>query len=48
VVSPGSREDHHPPAHSIQGFISTTGKKHRIEIEPAKNEADERVDGIGK
>jgi|SRR5579864_4510643 len=35
-------------AHSVRGFISTAGKKHRIKIESAKNEAGERTYKIAK
>src|SRR5712692_2695324 len=30
-------------AHSVRGFLSTAAKKHRLNIESAKNEANERV-----
>jgi hypothetical protein len=30
-------------AHSVRGFISTAGKKHKVNIESAKNEAGGRV-----
>ena len=30
-------------AHSIRGFMSTAGKKHKLQIESARNEAGERV-----
>lgn len=29
--------------HSVRGFISTAGKKHRVKIESSKNEAGDRV-----
>ena len=35
-------------AHSVRGFISTAGKKNRIKIESAKNEAGDRVYKIAK
>lgn len=35
-------------AHSVRGFISTAGKKHRVKIESAKNEGDERTYRIAK
>jgi len=30
-------------AHSVRGFISTASKKHKVNIESAKNEAGDRV-----
>ena len=30
-------------AHSVRGFISTAGKKHKVKIESLKNEAGGRV-----
>jgi hypothetical protein len=35
-------------AHSVRGFVSTTGKKHRVKIESSKNEAGDRVYRIAK
>ena len=35
-------------AHSVRGYLSTAGKKHRIEIESAKNDAGERTYRIAK
>jgi hypothetical protein len=35
-------------AHSVRGFISTSGKKYKVNIESAKNEAGERVYRIAK
>jgi len=30
-------------AHSVRGFISTAGKKHRVKIESSKNDAGDRL-----
>ena len=35
-------------AHSVRGFISTAGKKHKVNIESSKNEAGDRVYKIKK
>jgi hypothetical protein len=35
-------------AHSVRGFLSTAAKKHKLNIESAKNEAGERVYKIAK
>ena len=35
-------------AHSVRGFLSTAAKKHKLNIESAKNEADERTYKIAK
>ena len=35
-------------AHSVRGFISTAAKKHKVNIESAKNEAGDRVYKITK
>ena len=35
-------------AHSVRGFLSTAAKKHKLQIESAKNEAGERVYKIAK
>lgn len=35
-------------AHSVRGFISTAGKKHKVNIESSKNEAGDRVYRITK
>jgi hypothetical protein len=35
-------------AHSVRGFISTTAKKYKLNIESAKNEAGERTYKIAK
>lgn len=35
-------------AHSVRGFISTAGKKHKFEIESSKNEAGDRLYCIAK
>ncbi len=35
-------------AHSVRGFLSTAAKKHRLNIESAKNDAGERVYKIAK
>jgi Protein of unknown function (DUF3489) len=35
-------------AHSVRGFISTAAKKHKFNIESAKNEAGERVYKIAR
>ena len=35
-------------AHSVRGFLSTAGKKHKLNIESAKNESGERVYKIAK
>ncbi len=34
-------------AHSVRGFISTAGKKHKITIESSKDEAGERIYKLG-
>ena len=35
-------------AHSVRGFISTAGKKHKVNIESSKNEAGDRVYKIAR
>ena len=35
-------------AHSVRGFLSTAAKKHKLNIESAKNESGERVYKIAK
>ena len=35
-------------AHSVRGFLSTAAKKHKLQIESARNEAGERVYSIRK
>jgi DNA polymerase III delta subunit len=35
-------------AHSIRGFLSTVAKKHKLNIESAKNDAGERVYKIAR
>jgi len=35
-------------AHSVRGFLSTAAKKHKLNIESAKNDAGERVYRIAK
>ena len=35
-------------AHSVRGFLSTAAKKHKLNIESAKNDAGERVYKIAK
>lgn len=35
-------------AHSVRGYLSTAGKKHRLKIESVKNEAGERTYKIAK
>jgi hypothetical protein len=35
-------------AHSVRGFLSTAAKKHKLNIESAKNEAGERIYKIAK
>jgi hypothetical protein len=35
-------------AHSVRGFISTAGKRHKVNIESAKNESGDRVYRITK
>ena len=35
-------------AHSVRGFLSTAAKKHKLNIESAKNEAGERLYRIAK
>jgi len=35
-------------AHSVRGFLSTAAKKHKLQIESARNEAGERVYSIKK
>ena len=35
-------------AHSVRGFLSTAAKKHKLNIESAKNEAGERLYKIAK
>ena len=35
-------------AHSVRGFLSTSGKKHGLQIQSSKNDAGHRVYKIGK
>ena len=35
-------------AHSVRGFLSTAAKKHKLNIESAKNDSGERVYTIAK
>jgi len=35
-------------AHSVRGFLSTAAKKHKLNIESAKNDAGERVYSLAK